>query len=330
MNYFRQIGIAFLMSIFVFGMQSCEKEEMDDPKQSTSAQKSTTFNYEFNNGQLIPSAAYSGMHSDKLSATVMVKGKTENTATITVTLMNTIKGEMYMVHAHDAADPSNTPNGTPYNESPNADVFVQMAEGNGGNVELTQDVDMSFSEITMAYEGFFVVHDPLQPVNTADVSTYLVVGAFAREQSATSYDSKTFSYTFNTGQLNSAFAYNGSHPMTLSADIRVQELADGSSRISVMLDNTINGETYMVHAHDVADPSTTPNGTPYNETPNSDVCTLKINGTGMSAMSAQISSLSYANITSTYEGFFVVHDPLQGVDTTDPTTYVILGLFARS
>ena len=30
-----------------------------------------------------------------------------------------------------------------------------------------------------------------------------------------------------------------------------------------------------------------------------------------------------------YDGFVVVHDPLQAITTVDPTTYVILGVFAR-
>jgi len=34
-------------------------------------------------------------------------------------------------------------------------------------------------------------------------------------------------------------------------------------------------------------------------------------------------------LTSTYEAFFVIHDPLQALTTTDPTTYVVLGVFAN-
>ena len=93
--------------------------------------------------------------------------------------------------------------------------------------------------------------------------------------------------------------------------------------------NTLDGETYHIHAHDIADPATTPNGTPYIETPNSDVYVSMLEGNGDMAGSAVISTLSYDMILNNYDGFFVVHDPLQAIDTTDPTTYVILGIFAR-
>lgn len=311
------------------GFQSCKKEEMEPETPVTPTMQSSTYNYEFNNGQVVASAAYSGQHMDNLSAKLMVEEISATQCKISVTLMNTIDGEMYMIHAHDAADPNMTPNGTPYNESPNANVLVQMVTGNGGSITATQVTNMSFSEVTASYNGFLVVHDPLQPISTTDISTYLIVGSFARTQTATNYSSADFMYDFNTGQVAPVYAYNGSHSTTLEGRLRVQELGDGSSRISVMLDNTINGETYMVHAHDAADPNMTPNGTPYNETPNSSVCTLMINGNGMTAGASQMSSMSFADITTMYEGFFVVHDPLQAVSTTDPTTYVLLGLFAR-
>ncbi len=41
------------------------------------------------------------------------------------------------------------------------------------------------------------------------------------------------------------------------------------------------------------------------------------------------STLSYDALTTTYDGFLVVHDPLQDLTTVDPTTYEILGDFAR-
>ena len=68
---------------------------------------------------------------------------------------------------------------------------------------------------------------------------------------------------------------------------------------------------------------------PYNETPNSDVCVMMIPGNGMSSNKSQISSKTYTELTTTYDGFFVVHDPTQAINTADPTTYVILGSFAR-
>jgi hypothetical protein len=141
--------------------------------------------------------------------------------------------------------------------------------------------------------------------------------------------SKTFSYDFNTGQVAEAFAYSGDHSDDLSATIKVDELEDGGSEITITIDNTIDGETYRTHAHDMADAATTPNGTPYNETPNADVFAGAITGNGGSASLSNTSSLSYEEITTTYDGFFVVHDPLQDLSTVDPTTYVILGVFAR-
>ncbi|GAB5416763.1 MAG: hypothetical protein Crog4KO_22520 [Crocinitomicaceae bacterium] len=301
---------------------------MEEPTPTT-PMASQTYNYEFNNGQVVPSAAYMGSHSDNFYADMKVDEISASQSMISVTLHNTVDGETYMVHAHDAADPNTTPNGTPYNETPNSNVFTQMAMGNGGMVTVTQTVDMSFSELTSTYEGFFVVHDPLQGINTADISTYLVVGSFARAQTATNFASTEVMYDFNTGQIDPSYAYMGTHANTLMGTLRIQELADGQSRVSVWLNNTMNGEMYMVHAHDAADPNTTPNGTPYDETPNSGVCTLMISGNGMTAGAAQVSSMSHADITSMYNGFFVVHDPLQPIDTTDPSTYLLLGVFGQ-
>ena len=260
--------------------------------------ESSTYMYEFNNGQVVSTAAYDGMHMDNLMATMTVEEVSGTETEISVTLTNTVDGETYMVHAHDAMDPATTPNGTPY------------------------------SAIVNDYEGFFVVHDPLQAINTADISTYLVVGSFARTQTATNLSSMTYSYDFNTGQVDPAYAYSGAHASNLDATLKVQELANGQSRVSVAIMNSINGETYMVHAHDMADPATTPNGTPYDETPNANVLAIMINGNGMTAYNSQHSSMSYTDLTASYNAFFVIHDPLQAIDTTDPTTYVVLGVFA--
>ncbi len=331
-QFFKPVYALSIMAIstgLILG--SCKKEENEPeptPEPSPSMM-STTYEYEFNNGQVVPSAAYNGMHMDNMMATMTVEETGANETEISVTLTNTVDGETYMVHAHDAADPANTPNGTPYDETPNADVFVQMANGNGGSVTVTQTVSMSYSSIVNDYEGFFVVHDPLQGINTADISTYLIVGSFARAQTASNLSSMSFNYDFNTGQIDPAYAYNGTHDGNLSAMLNIQELANGTSRVSVSLMNTMNGETYMVHAHDQADPANTPNGTPYDETPNADVLAIMIEGNGMTANNSQISTMSYADLTSNYGAFFVVHDPLQAIDTTDPTTYVLLGVFAN-
>ena len=314
------------MIILATFISSCSDEE---PTMTNEVTSTSTYNYSFNNGEVVSSAPYMGQHRADFNASMQVEGLSDGTSKITVTLNNTVEGEMYMVHAHDAADPGETPNGTPYNETPNGELFAQMGTGNGGSIVLTQSTSMSAEDI-MNYEGFFVVHDPLQDISTTDISTYLIVGTFAKTQTESTLMSKEYDYSFNTGQLVSTFAYDGMHSTDLSAKLKVQELGNGESRVTVWLMNTLSGEMYMVHAHDAADPTTTPNGTPYNEAPNGDVCSLMIAGNGSTIWSSQYSSQSYAAITSTYDGFFVVHDPLQAIDTTDPNTYVILGLFARS
>lgn len=312
----------------VFSLSSCEDDEDEDNDDPSTDM--TTFNYFFNNGEVGAGTAYSGMHMDDLTADLMIQEDGAN-ATITVTLTNTVDGAEYPVHAHDAADPANTPNGTPYNETPNGEILVATVVGNGGTASVTYTTNgFSYDQLINDYEGFFVVHDPLQPVNTADISTYLVVGSFARDQgSAPSYQEQTFSYAFNTGQIDPSFAYSGMHATDFAADLTIQELANGNARVSVTLKNTVSGETYPVHAHDKADPATTPNGTPYDETPNAEVMVQMVMGTGGDAFISQTSPKSYSEITTNYEAFFVVHDPLQAITTTDPTTYLILGNFAR-
>lgn len=198
---------------------------------------SEIFIYEFNNGQVVASAPYSGMHLDNVTAQMKVQEVSASEVEITVSVTNTVDGETYMIHAHNAADPATTPNGTPYDETPNGDVFSQMLTGNGGEASISQTVNMSYADITENYEGFFVIHDPLQQLSTTDISTYLVVGTFARTQAATNYSSTSFNYDFNTGQFDPAFEYNGMHDNTLSGMLKIQELADGNSRISVSLMN---------------------------------------------------------------------------------------------
>lgn len=324
----RILSLPMLTLALVIGMTSCKKEEIE-PTPATPAMMSATFSYEFNNGQVVPSAYYNGAHSDDLMATMSVEEISSTQTKITVTLDNTMNGEVYHMHAHDAADPATTPNGTPYNESPNSSVFTKMITGNGGSVSVSQTVNMTYAQITSTYDGFFVIHDPLQAINTADISTYLVVGSFARTQTASNLSSMEYVYDFNTGQLDPTYAYSGSHANNLMGMLKVQELGSGESRVSVELKNSMDGEMYHVHAHDSADPATTPNGTPYNESPNSGLLTVMINGNGGNAMASQISSMTYMDITMNYSGFFVVHDPLQAINTADPTTYVLLGVFAQ-
>jgi hypothetical protein len=312
------------------GFTSCKKDDKEEPMEpAPAAMQSSTYNYEFNNGQVIPSAAYDGTHKDNLTASMIVNEKSNGKAEVVITLTNTVSGATYNMHAHDAADPTTTPNGTPYNETPNDLVLAKSVTGNGGSISVTQETNLSYTQLIGTYSGFFVVHDALQPVSTTDISTYLVVGSFARAQAASNLANTTFNYAFNTGQVSPQYAYDGAHANTLSSTMKIQALGDGSSRVTITLNNTLNAQTYNLHAHDSADPNQTPNGTPYDETPNADLLAGQITGNGGAGYYSQLSSLSYAEITANYSGFFVVHDPLQAVSTTDPTTYVILGSFAR-
>lgn len=156
---------------------------------------------------------------------------------------------------------------------------------------------------------------------------FLAVGFMSCEQEA-ELQSKTYSYSFNTGQTAAAYAYAGSHPNTIAAELMLEEMADGTTKVSVTLTGA-NDATYMCHAHDMADAATTTNSTPYLETPNGDVYASPVVVSGGTGTSSQISTMSYEALTTTYDGFFVVHDPTQAVNTADPTTYVVLGTFAR-
>ncbi len=290
---------------------------------------STTFNYEFNNGQVVSSAPYMGNHSSDLSASMKVEELENGNTLISVSIFNSLDGEVYHVHAHDAADPTQTPNGTPYNETPNSSLFATSTAGNGGTITLVQETEMSYDEILNSYSGFLVIHDPLQSMSTTDISTYIVLGTFAREQASSNLSSSSYIYDFNTGQLDIAFTYNGTHSNTLKSMITLDQLANNMTRVTVKLMNSISGETYHMHAHDMADPLTTPNGTPYDESPNADVFVSSVLGTGGDATVSTISPMTYSSLTTNYNGFFVVHDPLQNMSTTNPSTYVILGIFAR-
>jgi len=214
--------------------------------------KTSSFDYSLHNGQVVPSAPYNGIHSNDVTATLKLDELENGKTNITVTIQNTIEGVTYHTHAHDAADASSTPNGTPYNESPNTMLFAQAINGTGGTVTASQEASMSYNELISTYEGFFVIHDPLQAISTVDIGTFLVVGSFSRAQSESNLASSTFQYDFNMGQLVSTFAYEGTHPNSLSASITVDELADNRSRVIVTLINTLDGETYHTHAHDAA------------------------------------------------------------------------------
>ena len=299
---------------------------------------SASFSYAFNEGQLLDdvNTAYRGEHDRTLEARIDVDEMEDGNAALTVTLENTLSGESYSVHAHDAADPDTTPNNTPYNESPNADVFAEIIEGTGGSASLTNETDIPYEEITQEYEAFFVVHDPLQDVSTVDLTTYLILGSFGEslDPGSSSLRSASFEYAFNEGQLldnpDTAYDSGGDHPRTLNAVLDIEERGTGEATVTVTLENTLDGEDYSVHAHDMADPDDTPNNTPYNESPNGDVFAQLITGTGGMASASFESEMMYAELVEDYEAFLVVHDPTQELSTVDLSTYLVLGVFGQS
>lgn len=298
--------------------------------------RSSTVSYAFNEGQLLDddNTAYRGEHQRNVTAEIMIEEMENGNASVTVTLNNTMDGMDYPVHAHDMADPETTPNGTPYNETPNANVFAQAITGNGGSISTTNETGMMYDALVNEYEGFFVVHDPTQEISTVDLTTYLVLGVFGQDLQAgdSSLRSETYEYAFNEGQLlgDDATAYASDHPRNFSAALMIEERGDGSANVSVTINNTLDGFDYAVHVHNAADPSTTPNGTPYDETPNGNVFAGTISGNGDSASSTNETDMSYTELVNDFEAFFVVHDPTQAISTVDLTTYLILGTFAES
>lgn len=164
---------AAALSLFVLTaatFTSCKKE--DDPM-------TKTVEYPFNTGQVGAGTAYSGSHATNFSASVKLTEMDGEQCKVTVTLMNSQSGQDYNLHVHDAADAATTPNGTPYNETPNASILVMTIAGNGGTVSKDYTATHSYDYILNTYAGgFFVVHDPTQTLSTTDLTTYLVVGSF--------------------------------------------------------------------------------------------------------------------------------------------------------
>jgi phage terminase large subunit-like protein len=326
------IGIFLLASAFL--LNGCNDD--NSPTGGMDELESVTFSYAFNEGQLLDNVetAYRGDHNRELTAEFMIEEQENGTASVTVTLRNTIQGENYPVHVHDAADPATTPNGTPYNETPNGDIFAQAITGTGGETSATNQTSMQYDELVNSYSGFFVVHDPTQEISTVDLSTYLVLGSFAENLAAgeLSLRTQSYSYAFNEGQLlgNAELAYGGDHPRNFGATLTIEERGDGNATVSVMLENTLDGLDYAVHSHDAADPATTPNGTPYNETPNADVFAAALTGNGDSVSMSNETEIPFTELTEEYDGFFVVHDPTQDISTVDVTTYLVLGTFSES
>ncbi len=305
----------------------------DDSPTASAELRSAEFTYAFNEGQAIGAVetAYRGSHVRNLTANLMIEERPDGNANITVQLSNTVSGVTYPTHVHDFADPATTPNGTPYNETPNGNIFAGGIQGNGGTASSTMETSISY-ELILQHGAFFVVHDPLQTLSTTDLTTYLVLGVFGQTLAPGELNlrSETFSYAFNEGQLldNPATAYGGEHPRNLMAELRLEERADGGADVTVTLVNTLSGQAYPVHAHDFADPATTPNGTPYNETPNGEVFAGAVAGTGGTASLTVQSDMNYVELVNEYGAFLVVHDPTQPLSTTNLSTYLVLGVFA--
>ena len=151
----------------------------------------------------------------------------------------------------------------------------------------------------------------------------------------------SFTYTFNSGQLGNGTAYEGEHPQNLSAVLTIEEMNANRCRVKLLLNNVMEGKTYLVHTHNAADPLTTPNFTPYDESPNADILSMAITGAGHShsghghrishvtAKGEQQSPFSFDYLTQQYDGFLVVHDPLKPLSTTDLKTYLVVNKFAR-
>lgn len=340
MNYINRNIIIWtaILAFLAFGVvTACSDDpptgaDMDDPDPEL---QSESFDYAFNEGQLLDDVetAYRGEHDRNLTAELTIEEMENGNASVTVTLNNTISGVDYPVHAHDAADPETTPNNTPYDETPNADIFAGAITGDGGSVSSTNETEMSYDELIDQYEGFLVVHDPTQDISTVDLSTYLVLGVFGDNLGAgeSSLRTETFEYAFNEGQLldDDGTAHDGDHPRNLSATLMIEERGTGNATVTVTLDNTLDGFEYPVHAHDAADPETTPNGTPYDETPNGDVFAGAIMGNGGEASASNETEIAFTELVEEYEAFFVVHDPTQDISTVDLTTYLVLGVFGE-
>jgi len=323
------------IAILSFGLfTACSDDSPTGVNGGMDGLQSETFNYAFNEGQLLDDVdtAYRGDHSRNLTAEFEINEMENGNASITVTLNNTLSGEDYPVHLHDAADPATTPNGTPYDETPNGDLFAGAITGDGGSVSSTNETSMPYDELLNGYEGFVVVHDPTQDISTVDLTTYLVLGSFGQSLDAgeSSLRAESFEYAFNEGQLlgDNDTAYDGDHPRNLSAILTIEERGNGNATVTITLNNTLDGFDYAVHSHDAADPGTTPNNTPYNETPNGDVFAGAIMGNGGEARESNETDISFTELVNEYEAFLVVHDPTQDISTTDLTTYLVLGSFA--
>jgi hypothetical protein len=193
MTYLKTTLLAASLFSGALTFTACQTDPLT-PEPAPAEARSISFEYDFNAGQLGEGTAYAGDHPTNMTAKLIITEQSANRCLVQVELHHAVEGAVYMVHAHDAADPTSTPNGTPYNETPNAEVLTLALTarghdgGHGGHghrvAHITakggQEVNRSFEYLSMNYDGFLVVHDPLQAISTTELSTYLVVAPFAR------------------------------------------------------------------------------------------------------------------------------------------------------
>ena len=136
--------------------------------------------------------------------------------------------------------------------------------------------------------------------------------------------SKARVYAFNTGQVDNSYAYTGTHRDDFTVELTLTEREDQKTEIKVIIVNALAGETYSVGAYDKVDPATN-NGLPFSATPNTAILSETIIDKGVTFVSDQ----SFDELVNNYEGFLIIHDPLQAISGTDPSTYLILGDFTK-
>lgn len=139
--------------------------------------------------------------------------------------------------------------------------------------------------------------------------------------------SATFAYSFNEGEAFGGSTYQGTHPRNLSASLQLQALDTGGTKLTVTLYNTLAGESYATHAHNARD--TTNGGNPYEFLVNTTILNQNPTGTGDSVQAVHYTPREFKFLVNEYQGYLVIHDPLQPINTNDPTTLLILGKFAR-
>ena len=169
---------------------------------------------------------------------------------------------------------------------------------------------------TRRVQGFFLF-----------IALVTTVVACSKDDDPPAMRSKTYAYAFNTGQVGAGTAYNGTHAKTLTATVRLDEQANNTTKVTVTLTNTVNGQKYPTHVHDGRTP-TAGDPLPYVQTPNAGIFAAEITGNGGTATASNVSTMTYENLTTMYSGFFVVHD-ITIMSTTDLKTYLVVGAFGK-